>query len=429
MRRMEMSRRNVLAGGAGALATSLLLTPEEAAAADPSALPSPSASGIEHIVVVCMENRSFNHLLGWLPGANGKQAGLSYADTAGAMHPTHHLTTTQGCAWGDPDHSYGGGRTEFNNGACDGWLRANDIFSIGYYQQADLPFLGTAAPMWTVCDNFFASTMGPTFPNRLYLWSAQTDRTSNTFSFTSVPTIFDRLRAAGISRRYYYSDVPFSALWGLKYLGISEGLDSFIADAAAGTLPAVSYVEPALFLEVADGLSNDYHPHGDIRNGEAFLNQIYRAVTTSPAWSKTVLIFTFDEWGGFFDHVPPSTAPDTNPASTGLRGFRIPTLVISPLAPRRTVAHGLYDHTSILKFIEWRFGLAPLTPRDAAANNLAEVLAFGSPNLDAPQWTVDSVFVLPCFAQSGAKTSTQEKGDWAKLRDAAIDAGWPLKPR
>ncbi|WP_198348183.1 alkaline phosphatase family protein [Plantactinospora sp. KBS50] len=420
---------------AGAVAGAPLLSPQDAAAGPLAALPSPAASGIEHIVVVCMENRSFDHLLGWLPAADGKQAGLSFADQSGTVHPTHHLTTTQGCAWSDPNHSYDGGRTEYNNGACDGWLRASDVFSIGYYQQNDLPFLGKAAPAWTVCDNFFASTMGPTFPNRLYLWGAQTDRTSNTFSFTSIPTIFDRLAAAGVSRRYYYSDVPFSAMWGLRYLGFSKSLDTFFADAAAGTLPAVSYVEPALFLEAVDGLSNDYHPHGDIRNGEAFLNRIYQAVTRGPGWPNTVLVFTFDEWGGFFDHVPPASAPDTNPAQTGLRGFRIPTLVVAPTAPRGSVAHGLYDHTSILKMIEWRYNLASLTPRDAAANNLAEVLDFGTPDLSAPQWDVPSVFVLPCFAQGGRSAAEaeaarlQENADWAWLRGAAIEAGWPLRQR
>lgn len=448
---MKITRRDVLASGAtvaGALATGPLIGGGEATGAPSAALPAPQDSGIDHIVVVCMENRSFDHLLGWLPGANGRQDGLSYLDSSGTPHPTHHLTTTQGCAWADPDHSYGGGRTEYNNGACDGWLLANDIFSIGYYQQGDLPFLGKAALEWTVCDNFFASTMGPTFPNRLYLWGAQTDRTSNTFSFTSIPTIFDRLRAAGISRRYYYSDVPFSALWGLKYYSVSKSLNTFLSDAAAGNLPAVSFVEPALFLEAIDGLSNDYHPHGDIRNGEAFLNQVYTAVTNSPAWSRTVLIFTFDEWGGFYDHVAPTTAPDTNPALTGLRGFRIPTLVISPLAARHTVAHGLYDHTSILKMIEWRYNLAPLTPRDAAANNLAEVLSFGTPNLSAPQWNVPFVSVPPCFAQSSAAPSTQQRttsgqavrtpedtanapdnAEWDSLRAAAVKIGWPLRRR
>src|SRR5947207_15483593 len=104
------------------------------------------------------------------------------------------------------------------------------------------------------------------------------------------------------------------------------------------------------------------------------MNAVYRAVTTSPAWSRTVLVITFDEWGGFFDHVPPTQAPDTNPALTGLRGFRVPTLVISPRARRGAVAHGVYDHTSVLKPIEGRAGLAPRPPRDADARNLPQVL-------------------------------------------------------
>jgi len=114
------------------------------------------------------------------------------------------------------------------------------------------------------------------------------------------------------------------------------------------------------------------------RDGQRhFLNTVYDAVVASPNWERTVLVINYDEWGGFFDHVPPTIAPDPRPdLGTGLRGFRVPCLVISPRARRRTIAHGTYDHTSVLKMIEWRFGLQPLTVRDAAANNLAEVLDF-----------------------------------------------------
>src|SRR5438477_12119209 len=106
-------------------------------------LPDPAASGIEHVVAVMMENRSFDHLLGWLPGADGRQAGLTYSDRAGVAHQTHPLAPDyQGCAHPDPDHSYEGGRVEYDGGACDGWLRAgtNDDYSIGYYAKADLAF-------------------------------------------------------------------------------------------------------------------------------------------------------------------------------------------------------------------------------------------------------------------------------------------------
>ncbi len=208
-----------------------------------------------------------------------------------------------------------------------------------------------------------------------------------------------RLATAGVSHRYYYNDLPFLWLWGLKYAAISHPYAAFLADAASGRLPAVSYVDPPLFLEEVDGLARDDHPRGDIRNGEATMNAVYRAVTRSPAWPRTVLVSTFDDWGGLFDHVPPTTAPDPDPAVSGLRGFRVPTLIVSPYAQRNTVAHATYDHTSILRLIEWRYGLAPLTARDAAARNLAELLDFAAPNLDAPQWTADPVPALPCVLQ------------------------------
>src|SRR5258707_4026656 len=160
-----------------------------AGAASTASLPPPAQSGIDHVVVVMMENRSFDHFLGWLPGADGKQAGLTYTDTKGAAHPTFALAPDfQGCSYRDPDHSYEGARVEWNNGACDGWLRANDLWSIGYYRKQDLPFLGKAAPAFTTCDNFYASFMGPTFPNRIYSLSGVTDRLSNTTVRIELPT-------------------------------------------------------------------------------------------------------------------------------------------------------------------------------------------------------------------------------------------------
>jgi phospholipase C len=136
-----------------------------------------------------------------------------------------------------------------------------------------------------------------------------------------------------------------------------------------------------------------------------------------------VLVINFDEWGGFFDHVAPATAPDVSP-DTALRGFRVPALVISPLARRGHVAHGTYDHTSVLKMIEWRWGLPALTPRDAAANNLAEVLDFTTtPNLSAPRISTPPFVatVCPPAAVTGA-----EQAEWPALKQKALDAGWSL---
>jgi phospholipase C len=371
-----------------------------------------------------MENRSFDHFLGWLPGADGRQAGLSFADQAGVEHSTYRLAEFQGCGHADPDHSWDGGRTEYANGACDGWLRAgdNDEFAIGYYAAPDLAFYGHAAPYWTVCDRYFAAIMAETYPNRMYLHAAQTDRLHNNEGPTiaTLPTIWDSLQAAGRTGRYYFCDAPYTALWGTKYLPISEPIAGFFADAAAGTLPDVSYVDPR-FLDEGSGSSGDDHPHADIRVGQHFLSSLYQAVTTGPKWSNTMFVITYDEWGGFYDHVPPPVASDANPKAR-LRGFRVPCIVVSPRARRKYVAHNLYDHTSILKLIEWRFGLQPLTVRDAQARNLAEVLDFShAPNLTAPQWNVPPALPAPCV--DGAPGDYE---GWKALADQALAYGWSL---
>jgi phospholipase C len=365
------------------------------------ALPTPDRSGIEHVVVVTMENRSFDHILGWLAGANGQQAGLTYNETSGTPHSTYHLTDYQGCAFLDPGHTYSDGRVQFNGGAANGWLlngsnslsgtanQANDLFAIGYYTQSDVSFLGNAAPAWTVCDNYFAAMMAETRPNRIYMHAAQTDRLDNSSVLSGLPTIWDRLAEHGQTGRYYYSDVSFLDLWGTKYAGIVHPFARFQDDCSAGTLPNVAFVDPK-FLGEGSGTSQDDHPHADIRNGEVFLGQIYQAVTTSPNWKHTVLIITFDEWGGFFDHVAPPLAPI--PAATaaagdtdGRLGFRVPCIVISPMARRAFISHEQFDHTSILRMIEWRWSLPALSSRDVGANNLADVLDFvTAPNLAAP---------------------------------------------
>jgi len=209
----------------GATATAGLLTLGQGhrirtTAAQTDGLPEPEDSGIEHIVWVMMENRSFDHFLGWLEGADGRQAGVTYPDRMGVMQPTHRLAPDfQGCGHPDPDHSYLGSRIAYHDRAVDGWLQtgANDPYAIGYYTDADLAFLGQAAPAWTVCDHYFASVMGESFPNRFHQHCAQTDRLRNTDTLTTLPTIWDRLADARLEGRYYVSDAPFLGLWGTKY--------------------------------------------------------------------------------------------------------------------------------------------------------------------------------------------------------------------
>jgi phospholipase C len=152
------------------------------------------------VVVVTMENRSFDHFLGWLAGADGLPPGLMYTDRKGVSHPSHPLASDfTGCPHPSPDHSYDQSRVAYDDGKMDGFLRAgsNDEYAIGYYTQADIPFYSALAQNYLACDRYFASILGPTLPNRLFQWAAQTDRLDDSVTFSSLPTILDRLSGAG----------------------------------------------------------------------------------------------------------------------------------------------------------------------------------------------------------------------------------------
>jgi phospholipase C len=401
-------------------------------------LPDPERSGIEHIVVVMMENRSFDHFLGWVPGADGRQGGLRFRDAAGVQHRTFALAPTigfQGCNNLDPDHSWEGGRIQYNNGAMDGWLRSNsDLFSIGYYERKDRPFFNELATRFTVLDRYFCSIMAETFPNRFFMHAAQTPVLHNgeITEAQTLPTIWDRLADAGVSGRYYFSDVPFLALWGDRYLGIARPHAEFLLEAAAGLLPAVSFVDPR-FIGEAEGFSNDDHPHGDIRAGDAFLSEAFHAVARGPRWANTVFIITYDEWGGFFDHVAPPlsvAANDVDPPDDDgnvLLGMRVPVIVASPWTRARNKARiqsQLFDHTSILKLIEWRFGLPALTARDALdsnVENLAHALDFRNVDPRVPRLPTPVPPLLTLCPPALA-----EDNQWKQLRDAPVARNWRL---
>jgi phospholipase C len=389
-------------------------------------LPNPATSGIDHIVVVVMENRSFDHYLGWLPGTDGKQQGLQYPDDKGVLHPTHHLTERQGCGFNDPDHSYQGGHTQLNGGRCDGFRKgANDDFALGYYTAADLPLYAPLVSQATVFDRWFCSILSSTYPNRYYTHAGRTEQVDNSMVTSNMPTIWDRLASAGVPATYYFNDLPFLALWGEKYLPIARPFETFLAQAASGTLPSFSYIDP-FFLGEGQGGSNDDHPHADIHRGQAFLSLIISSLVNSPLWPKTALVITYDEWGGFFDHVPPPRLPDdapTNDFDHSQAGFRVPTFVLSPYARRGRIEHATFDHTSILKLAEWRFGLSPLAPRDAAARNIAAALDFSKPNFSVPS--------LPTIADPGPHICgapsvgmALEDSQWLPLRDYVQKSAW-----
>jgi phospholipase C len=309
-------------------------------------------------------------------------------------------------------------------------LAAANTFPVGYYTNLgpggrrktvpDLPVIGALAEQYTTLDRYFCSFAGETFPNRFYQHAAQTDRDHNSEVPSTLPTIWDQLspipNSQGIpTGGYYYQDSPFLALWAspgiepgatFKYqaffhpfsdadagtAALSAGT-SFVAACQNGTLPNVSYIDPA-FDNEGTGTSGDDHPLGDIRLGERFIADAYHALADHGYLDDTVFIVAFDEWGGFYDHVsPPRVVDDTNPAhvmhagdSTAPTdgqlipdyrqlGFRVPSLVVTNLAPPHRVVHeGPFEHSSSLALIESTFGLQPLTARDRHARNLQEVL-------------------------------------------------------
>ncbi|HEX4773441.1 MAG TPA: alkaline phosphatase family protein [Bryobacteraceae bacterium] len=422
-----------------------------AQSASANSVPAPAESGIDHIVIVTMENRSFDHLLGWLPNANGIPNWLTYPDPSGARHLVYSLAPDYtGCSHPDPDHSYDGSRICYDGGTMQGFLldTSNDVYCIGYYNASDIPFYAALAQTYTACDNWHAAILGPTFPNRMFIWAAQTDRLGDTFELSSLPTIFDALDAANISHRYYFNNVPYLALWGLKYVSSTALYANFLSDAATGNLPAVSFVDPR-YTVLDDGTGNDDHPHADIRNGDAFLSQVYHALAAGPNWANTVLIVMFDEWGGFFEHVAPPrvVAPANSPDQdlvdgAALLGFRVPTVIASPFTKAipgqpNPVDHALYDHTSALKLIEWRWGLPPLTARDSsgAIGNPATNFNFNSPDASVPALPMPhEVFARPCFsglsgglfdasnpASSGQQSRTQTQSATRQNEFAGLD--------
>ena len=261
----------------------------------------------------------------------------------------------------------------------------------------------------------------------------------------ALPAIWDRLSAAGLSGTYYYSDLPVTALFGTKYLGISRPFTQFLSDCKAGTLSNVSYVDPAFDGE-SSGTSQDDHPFADIRDGQAFMNSIYNAVIDGPLWPSTALFFIYDEWGGFFDHVPPPFSGVVPPADlaafqaineppSSQLGFRIPAMAVSPYARRGYIDHAQYDHTSILSMIEWRWGLQPLTQRDAIAANIAQSFDFQSaPNLGAPTISVPAgPFGKACSSSSVATGSSaaaaraKHVAEMQTLRQLAQNFGFTLQ--
>jgi len=378
------------------------------------ALPQATEAPFDTVVVLMMENRSFDHMLGWLPGANGRQQSLAYIDEAGTTHETWPLAPDfQGCRYQDPDHTWKGIAIQYADGRCDGFLKTRtdrmlppDIYPIGYYRQQDLPILSTLATSYTTFDNYFCSMQGPTWENRLYQLTGTTQvgmdeiidhfpRNDGERPCTIDTAIFDRVREAGLRTTYYYHGEPMTGLFRSKrYDNISAPIAKFFDDARRGNLANVVFVDPDYTDAAEDaGTSNDYHHRGNVLVAEGFVAEVYNALKNSPQWGRMVFVLNFDEHGGFFDHVPPpacqddtvQTGPGPFPDLKRL-GFRVPAIAMGPFAPRKIETAGPYEHCSILRMIEWRWNLAPMTLRDRTAKNLADALDFKNPraSVDLP---------------------------------------------
>jgi phospholipase C len=369
--------------------------------------------GIDHIVVLMLENHSFDNLFGMLGRGDGFRLDRQGRPTAtnpypdGRVQHAFHMPTT--CQLpGRPSQEWTASHNAFHDGANDGFVAtpvsigSSEIVggvAMGYWTGRDLPFTYSLASTFPIGDRWFSSVLGQTDPNRRYLIAAtsagMTDDIGTGFGNllpdVSLPlpgngTVFNLLDFHGISWANYVTSFPIGATVELFPTDdtVSELLrckpfDQFFADAAAGALPAVSVLDPDYSTQSQENPQN-------LVLGEAVLAQVVEALGASPLWTRTLFVLVYDEHGGYYDHVPPppALAPDVIPPIVQLGestydgfaryGFRVPAVVVSPYAQRDHVSHVVYDHASILALIERKWNLPALTYRDANANDLTDFL-------------------------------------------------------
>jgi phospholipase C len=445
LRRREFLQKTAMTAGLAAAMGTVLssdtIIAEAAKRQRQVPLPGPRNLPIDTFVVLMMENRSFDHYLGWLPGADGKQAGLTYVGRDGKTEATRNFAPDfQGCAYEDPDHSWDGGREQLNGGKMDGFLRVdkNDVFAISYYGEKDLPFIPAAARAFTAHDRFFCSLLASTYPNREFMHAGTSyGMQRNTFPQNAgMPngfpdtTIFAALKKKGVDSKYFFSDLPVSALWGQSGVDRSEPVANYYQRCKDGKLPALSFVDPS-FANEGGGTSGDEHPHGDIRTGQAFMADVVHAFMESKHWERGALFIVYDEWGGFFDHVVPPRVPDKRSSKNlaedyGQMGFRIPAVSVSPWARRGHVDHTVLGFESILKLISYRYGLKPISKRVAYARNIGRTFDFESkprlalPNLPDPP----NVVSQQCPGKAPGLRARAEQGDENHDFTEMRDSGW-----
>ena len=363
--------------------------------------------GITTYVYLMLENRTYDHVLGarsWKEGkpGDGLRDGITQPDANGQQVALYEpdLMVQNMCVGHDPNHGWDGSRLQWNNGANDGFLTVHQQEFPGatepleYLTRKQAPVTWALADAYTSCDRWFSSILGPTLPNRFY-WHAATScgfRSNDVLtnvSNLSVPTIYHRLKEANIEWAYYFGSLPvvsalanFAAPYNLssdyvgprvKRFGDSEvGVGDFFKDCEAGKLPPVTYIDPFFYL-------NDDHPPAHPMLGQQLIASIYTALAKSPHWKNCMFVVTYDEHGGFYDHVSPPMTEDDTLEKFGVDGFkqlgfRVPALVMGPYAKKGHVSSTQYDHTSALKHLANAFDLEDLNPRMAAANDLTDCI-------------------------------------------------------
>ena len=379
---------------------------------------------IDHIVVLMLENRSFDHMLGYLslpPAQGGKGRtdidGLtgneSNDDENGTTFPVQRMASPM--MNGDPCHAWSCVEEQLkgNNG---GFLRnyakmvaSNPEFVLHYFTGADVPVFDHLAKDFVVCDRWFCPLPGPTQPNRAYALAGTSDSRKENIPSKELllgngfkgRTIFQML-PQNVSWRFYSHDIASLRFFSEFRVSLVPNIDKitkFFNDAKAGALPNVSFIDPDFGLAVFPGAPNDDHPPHDMRHCQNLVSEVYNALIDSPNWPKTLLIVTYDEHGGFYDHVSPKqfTPADDDPEFQKY-GVRVPALLISPWVGKGvgfgSSTNGLqpgelvFDHTSILRTILRRFasngGATPsMTARVDGANDLSALLTENQPRTDA----------------------------------------------
>ena len=357
---------------------------------------SPLLAGIETIVVVMMENRSFDHHLGALRGdssytgaatIDGLRGSEECPDGDGRMIQSYRLTGRE--ARYIPTHKWEPCHAAFHEGKNDGFLRVNPgtdgVQVMGYHDRELLPVQYALADQYTVCDRWFASVMGPTWPNRFYLQAGTSDgrRDNRPMGFGGPATVWERMaERCRSTRNYFAAPAPwYAAAFPAKAFSgndavVAARIEDFFKDARTGNLPEFAIIDP-------DFLSNDGHPAHDLALSEAFLSSVYRAMAESPQWSRSLLLVIYDEHGGYYDHVAPPQTMDPRPDFRQM-GFRVPALAIGPTVWQGQVVSQTFDHVSVAATLGARYGIESLGPRMDAANDLSACIDPARVNAPAP---------------------------------------------